>query len=328
MGKQRENPSLKEFAVEYQKLQFSLNRFSKELSRQIHELLRNQNIVLGFPIQDRVKSWSSIEEKIERLSFKAGSIADLQDLVGLRIILLFSRDVQRTCELVTKKFNVIRQYDTQERLGEDRFGYSSIHFVIKPPEQWLAVPTMVEMCDLVAELQVRTVAQHIWSEASQTFQYKQETNVPVPIRRSIARISAILEIVDLEFDRVLQHRDEYREGIMATDTNEPLNVDVLEKTLDDLLPPENKSEKERYSELFEKLTHHGIRDQASLRTLVNKHLQTVLEVDAEAIEAARESLSPSFFEKHPQIEERMNRGIWFIHTALVMLMLEIEFPDG
>jgi ppGpp synthetase/RelA/SpoT-type nucleotidyltranferase len=62
---------------------------------------------------------------------------------------------------------------------------------------------------MVFELQLRTLAQHIWAVASHKLQYKREASVPVPIRRSINRVSALLEMVDLEFDRVLLEREQY-----------------------------------------------------------------------------------------------------------------------
>lgn len=59
------------------------------------------------------------------------------------------------------------------------------------------------MSGLKAEVQVRTVTQHVWAAASHVLQYKQEASVPLPVRRSIYRVSALLETVDLEFERVL-----------------------------------------------------------------------------------------------------------------------------
>ncbi len=135
-------------------------------------------------------------------------------------------------ELIAEAFNVLRQYDTQERLREDQFSYASRHFVVKLPEEWLEVPTMAQLGELQAEIQVRTLAQHIWAEASQTLQYKQEQNVPPVVRRAIYRVSALLETVDLEFERVLDQRETYRSTVEASATDEALNVDLLEKALE------------------------------------------------------------------------------------------------
>jgi ppGpp synthetase/RelA/SpoT-type nucleotidyltranferase len=103
---------------------------------------------------------------------------ELKDLVGLRLMRVFKRDVARVCDLVSETFTVVSQEDTAQRLGEAEIGYQSLHYVIKLPEKWLSVPSFKGLDDLQAELQVRTVAQHIWAAASHILQYKQEASVP------------------------------------------------------------------------------------------------------------------------------------------------------
>ena len=75
------------------------------------------------------------------------------------------------------------------------------------PDDWLNVPTFREFKGLRAELQIRTLAQQLWAAASHKLQYKRESSVPYPIRRSIHRVAALLETVDLELERVLSERD-------------------------------------------------------------------------------------------------------------------------
>src|SRR5437867_10781858 len=136
------------------------------------------------------------------------------------------------------------------------------------------------MRGLRAELQVRTVAQHIWAEASQALQYKQKEGVPIGVTRAIHRVSALLETVDLEFERVLDQRHTYRTKIDLSGTDDPLNVDLLEKTLDDLLPRQNKSGDEDYADLLEDLYHFQVITQKDLRNLIAKHLDSILKSDA------------------------------------------------
>ena len=69
-----------------------------------------------------------------------------------------------------------------------------------------------------------------------TLQYKQEDSVPAPMRRAIHRVSALLEVVDLEFERLLKERESYRSDSGPINTDAILNVDLLEHLLDALLP--------------------------------------------------------------------------------------------
>jgi hypothetical protein len=79
-----------------------------------------------------------------------------------------------------------------------------VHFVVEFPEPWFVVPTIGPMRGLRAEIQVRTHAQHIWADASHILQYKKESSVAPKTRRDIHRIAALLETVDLEFEKVLK----------------------------------------------------------------------------------------------------------------------------
>ena len=117
-------------------------------------------------------------------------------------------------------------------MTEGQFGYQSWHYVIAFPEKWLSVPSLCDFRGLRAELQLRTIAQHLWAAASHKLQYKAESSVPLPIRRSIHRVSALLETVDLEFDRVLQEREDYLKQAASRQPTKPINVDVLAQILD------------------------------------------------------------------------------------------------
>ena len=99
--------------LEYRGLAPLAETFREEVSRQLHHLLQDANVTLGFPIESRVKSWDSIVEKSERKSLNLATLSDLHDLVGFRIVLLFQRDVDVTCTIVTDHFDIILRYSPE-----------------------------------------------------------------------------------------------------------------------------------------------------------------------------------------------------------------------
>lgn len=277
---------IEQFEAEYRLLLPVAEQLRFELTKQFSKLLDNEEISLGFPLESRVKSWDSILNKLERLPIDIAEMRELNDLVGLRLILVFRRDLESVCKLITDNFEVIDQYDTQERLKEDQFGYASIHFVVVLPESWLAVPTLAKLGGLRAELQVRTVAQHIWAVASHELQYKKESSVPAPIRRAIYRVSALLETVDLEFETVLKERELYRKEIATiSTTDQALNVDLFEQTLHQVLPDDNR-EVGPSAYILAKLLHFGIDTQEKLNGLIERRLAGVLREDHVVTKAA------------------------------------------
>jgi len=319
--------NLSSIETEYRSIYPIAEHFCTELSHQMSKLVENEHIILGFPIQHRVKLWTSLAEKFERVNLKATSVKDVQDLVGLRLILLFKRDVAKVSALIEKNFRVIRKYDTQERLKDDQFGYTSTHFIIELTENWLAVPTLAAMRGLRAELQIRTVAQHIWAEVSHVLQYKQKESTPPTVTRAIYRVSALLETVDLEFERVLEQRSAYRAEIDVSGTKDSLNVDLLATTLDSLLPRQNKSGDEDYAQLLTDLSNFEIKTQQQLVDLINKYRAAVERVEERLVIENQLRLTQG----DPVVgtsRERTTAGVFYTHAGLTRAALNQEFGEA
>ena len=302
--------SLGRLQQEYHALETIASRFAVSLCEQIEYVLAENSIPLGVRTDHRVKSWNSIAEKLDRKKVELARVADLDDLIGLRLMLLFRRDVEKTCDLLCGAFKVLEREDTRERLKEDQFGYQSLHLIIAQPETWAQIPSMREFVGLKAEIQVRTLAQHIWAAASQLLQYKHEAGVPQPVRRSIHRVSALLETVDLEFERVLQDRDDYLMSATELSEDEPLNVDLLAQILDRTFPAANKEPPEEYGELLEDLMHFEVLTVQSLSDILASTLEAVLAADATELGKARARgyIGTS--------KERSDRGVYFTHSGL------------
>ena len=272
----------------------------------------------------RVKKWTSIENKLERKNLEIESILLLRDLVGVRAILLFLTDLDKIDELIRSTFEVTSSEDTADRLGEAQFGYQSLHYTIKVPLIWLEIPTMADFGDIQAEVQVRTLAQHIWAAASHKLQYKNEASVPPPIRRAINRASALLERIDLEFERILEKRREYRDieipkGIDAAE----LNVDILESMLRDRFPEANRSDgEENYSELLENLTALSVQTVADFDTILKGKYAATMEEERTQL-----SIVDPETGYIGSSEERRRAGVYFTHVGLARVALAHHFGD-
>ncbi len=347
---------IEQLREEYEVIRPQADRFCAALEVLLKDLLSQECLNLGAPIECRVKEWEKIKEKIERKDLSLALIIDLDDLVGLRLIFLFSREVDKARDLISQEFDIQESEDTATRLNEDQFGYQSFHYVIKLPEKWLEVPTLRGFDKFRAEIQVRTFAQHIWADASHTLQYKHEDNVPPSVRRSLYRVSALLETVDLEFERALSERDEYR-VLIETEIpelveellNENLNVDNVEFILHSLLYEENRSGDENYAALIDDLKLAGIEIARDLVELINKHKEKAKEQDRKVAEIliARwkgenlpsiperimsESLKNNLLTVIPEvISENLDRyksGIAYDLTGLVRTSVTFEFGEN
>lgn len=252
-------------------------RLKQALLDQLDYLLTKHGVSLGVPIESRVKEWGSIAEKITRKSLDIESVESLDDLIGVRVILLFSKDLTVVSEILRSNLIVLRVEDKSSQLGEAQFGYQSQHFITQIKPEWQKVPTWADLGGLRIEIQVRTLAQHIWAAVSHKLQYKQESGVPPPLRRAINRASALLETVDIEFDRLLAAREMYLERESELDDpDELLNVDLVEAVLTKIFPLANKRESEEYDELLVDLSHFGVVRVGQLEEIMRKHYEGIM----------------------------------------------------
>jgi putative GTP pyrophosphokinase len=311
--------------AEYEQKESLYNKFCREMEVQLSELLRLNGIALAFPIEKRVKSWESISQKCERDNITPMTLREIGDIAGLRVIILFKRDQERVCEIIQQHFDVLEVEDTTNRLSADQFGYGSVHLQVRPKAEWLVLPTLSELQGLHAEIQVRTASQHVWAEASQALQYKRESHVPKPLRRTINRAAALLEVVDLEFERVLSERGTYVEQLGTFDEDEPLNIDILEKVLAEELPPDNKKVGEPFGGLLDDLIAFDIDNAKSLRALLKKHHNAIFADEAGAVKDIREKKEKSRYS--PYIPERSAKGVFYAHVGLVRKALAKEFGN-
>ena len=246
----------------------------------------------------------------------------MQDIVGLRMILLFKEDLPKIGSIIKDNFDVISYEDTSTRLDDTQFGYQSDHFIIKIKKAWESVPTYKGLSVLCAEVQVRTMAQHIWAAASHKLQYKQEENIPQPLRRSIYRVSALLETVDFEINRLSKERREYLKNVDDT-ADLALDVDIVAKILAEMWPAKNLCPAEEdYDGLVTELRHFGIVSSKQLRDFIDRHREIQLKDEADVIER---------FSNRPDvpkiISDRISRGFYFTQVALTRGGIRAEFGE-
>ncbi|MFZ0052394.1 MAG: hypothetical protein WAK96_11525, partial [Desulfobaccales bacterium] len=87
-------------------------------------------------------------------------------------------------------------------IEEDRFGYQSIHYLVKLTDQRSRLPEYEPFGNAIVEIQVRTILQHAWAEIEHDIQYKSASVIPTEIRRRFTALAGMLEIADREFQTI------------------------------------------------------------------------------------------------------------------------------
>lgn len=163
-------------------------------------------------IEHRVKSEKSLAGKLERSAGWYSSFDELTDILGARVILFFSDEIDKVGKLVEESFSIDWENSSDKRalIQADSFGYLSLHYIC-----FLSAESgyPAELCGKKFEIQIRTVLQHAWAAINHDLGYKSEFGVPRSVTREFSRIAGLLEIADNEFVRTRDHMRAYTESI-------------------------------------------------------------------------------------------------------------------
>ncbi|MGN8008150.1 GTP pyrophosphokinase [Acinetobacter sp. 22301] len=177
----------------------------------------------------RHKTKKSFLKKIDdKLAEKDYSPELMTDLAGIRVITLIEADVQKVCELIQAMFNVhpADSVNKSEKLGEEKVGYRSVHFVCDVGEVRGNLPEFTAYKGLCFEIQVRTALEHAWAEIEHDRGYKLGGKLPSHLNRRFKLLSGLLESADLEFNRLTVEIEEYAKTLKDNISNNSLEFEL------------------------------------------------------------------------------------------------------
>lgn len=203
-----------------------------QLGEIVHDKLAHmaeESGILVMGLEHRVKTEKSLLGKLYRTGDWYQKLDDLTDLLGARVILYFSDDVDKIGKLVEQEFVIDWENSSDKRalLDPDSFGYLSLHYICSLPKD-AGYPE--ELCNIRFEIQIRSILQHAWAQIEHDMGYKSKFGVPRTVIRAFARLSGLLELADEEFIRtrnqINAYIDETREKI-KNDTAGDVAIDMI-----------------------------------------------------------------------------------------------------
>lgn len=193
----------KGFIAEFEKVRPDYVEFAKLLETILNKV--GEKFGLLALVQSRAKGVASFSGKIISKDKYKNPLVDMTDLCGARIIVHFQSHVEKVCLFIKENFEVdeANSLDLKSRLKVSEFGYRSIHYIITPKkDSILGIPIAEKFKTMKAEIQVRTLAEHVWADISHDRIYKTCLNIPEEWKREAARLSAILENADITFAKM------------------------------------------------------------------------------------------------------------------------------
>ena len=224
---------------EYKSLKPILRKCLAELKHIIIRQLRkieNPGLVRIRLTEARVKSLISLWRKAQKKNWKVKAILkEVRDLVGFRIVCSNLEDIHRIKELLLSNPRIKEIPDSVENRTAipTESGYRDFKFCI------LYDTGDTKYGDMICEVQIRTALQDSWAILSHKDIYKEDDNLPEPIKKLSYRLSDLLHVADQIAqdirDQVSQKREPVKRGgrIVTEDT-----LRILFKRLFGELPPD------------------------------------------------------------------------------------------
>lgn len=160
----------------------------------------------GAVVEARPKSIASFAGKaLRKRAMYENPVAGFTDLCGVRVIAPTRAEVIAIKRWIEEHFEISWQDsgDTSTRLGPVSFGYGSMHYIVSvQPEVPLGVDIPEKIYGLKAEIQVRTMLQHVWATQAHRLTYKRDLILPPFWEREFAMLAAELENAENAMERM------------------------------------------------------------------------------------------------------------------------------
>ena len=178
-------------------------------------------------------------------------LRQITDLAGVRIITFFPNTLNDIHKIIDDEFEIVEHSDKGAALiEEERFGYQSIHYLVKLRKERAALPEYERFADAIVEIQVRTILQHAWAEIEHDIQYKSASVIPAAIRRRFMALAGLLELADREFQAIQDADTEItkraQESVERGDLDVEITPGALKTYLDGILGVDGRMSRSSY----------------------------------------------------------------------------------
>ena len=179
----------------------SFAEFGELIAERLKLALRREGILAE--VSARAKELDSLVRKL--LLKPEHNYDSLPDKVGVRIVIRHLSDIPAVQQIMSRDFDHDPADDKARDQGTNRVGYLSVHVdhtrLKADDQQAVTFPPS----KFFAEVQLRTLAQHLWAEMSHDDVYKNDETanaLPSDLKRRVNLMAGQVEVADREFDRI------------------------------------------------------------------------------------------------------------------------------
>ncbi|WP_134700474.1 GTP pyrophosphokinase family protein [Ammoniphilus sp. YIM 78166] len=200
-------------------------------------------------VTGRVKRISSIFSKAKRLNVPMENIeTGIEDIAGIRVMCQFVDDIEKVKELILLRKDMEFLYEKDYVNNQKDSGYRSHHIIVRYPVQTSLGPK-----EILAEIQIRTLAMNFWATIEHSLNYKYEQNIPPHIRKRLVKAAEAAHELDQEMSLI---REEVKEAQQEFETKSQMVSNIL-RDIQRLYTYGKVTEADRFYQSFKELWEFG-----------------------------------------------------------------------
>jgi putative GTP pyrophosphokinase len=254
----------KEFLIPYEQAVEELKIKFKSIRKQYRS--KNEYSPIEF-VTGRVKEISSILEKAKKLDIPLSKLAEeMEDIAGIRIMCQFVEDIYKMVHIIHqrdgKDLKIVYEKDYVKNQKES--GYRSYHIIIKYPVQ-----TTDGEVEILAELQIRTLAMNFWATVEHSLNYKYKQDMPENIKERLKKSGELAFLLDKEMSEI---KEEITEAQKMFEIKSSIISDILDNIIT-LYSLGKISESTNIQDRFNRLLEYG--DIIELKALLDESNEKV-----------------------------------------------------
>ncbi|GIP46954.1 GTP pyrophosphokinase family protein [Paenibacillus sp. DXFW5] len=149
-------------------------------------------------VTGRVKKISSILDKAKRYNVALEDLeTGIEDIAGIRIMCQFVEDIRRVAEYIRMRKDLKVLYEKDYITNYKESGYRSFHMIVEYPVQ-----TALGQKQVLAEIQIRTLAMNFWATIEHSLNYKYRESLPEEMRGRLKKAAEAAFVLDNEMSSI------------------------------------------------------------------------------------------------------------------------------
>lgn len=149
-------------------------------------------------VTGRIKKVTSILDKAQKMSIPYDKITEqMEDIAGIRVVCQLVDDIYMIVHLVKQRTDMEVLYEKDYISEFKNSGYRSYHVIVK-----YTVQTIDGAKEILAEIQIRTLAMNFWATIEHSLNYKYNKDLPEDLRVRLRRAADAAFILDNEMSEI------------------------------------------------------------------------------------------------------------------------------